>query len=136
MGKIIIGIILVGIACWLVVKVGDLRDLKDDLTVSRNMAVSYSGQTKIVEDGLKILAGKDGVVKWSNSEISNSNGDDAAEVNALVTGIDSKGQPHTATFIFYVNHTTKKYYLERASLDGKPVDLKEGYKLIVTGSFG
>lgn len=133
---IIIGIIIVGLACWLVVKKNELKAYKADVTSSRTLAVSYADQTKIAEDGLKNLAGKDGVVKWSNSEITNSSGQDMADVEAFVTGIDSKGQQHTASFIFYVNHTTKKYMLERVLLDGKLTDLKEGYKLIVTGSFG
>ena len=136
MRKIIIGIILVSIACWMVVKKSDLRSFKDDVTASRSLAVSYSGQSISVGDGLKRLAGTDGEIKWSNSEIKNSNGDDAANVEAVVTGLDSRGQEHTASFVFYVNHNTRKHCLERVSLDGKHVDLKDGYKLIVTGSFG
>lgn len=112
-----------------------LYDAHTDISAAKSLMVTYSGQTKSFNEGLVNLAGKDGSVKWSRSEVNNSGNQHLTAVDAIVTSRDQKGLPRTAVFQVIVNHSTGNKFLDFCSLDGKGRDIKESSRQIVMGKF-
>ena len=112
-----------------------LYDAHTDISAAKSLTVTHSGQTKSLHEGLVALAGKDGSVKWSRSEVNNSGNHHMSAVDAIVTSKDQKGLPRTAVYQVIVNHSTGKKFPDFCSLDGKGKDIKESSRQIVMGRF-
>lgn len=112
-----------------------LQDLKTDIRAAKNMTVTYLGQTQTINSGLKNLAGEEGSIQWSTSEVSNSSNQHLAEVEAVVSGKDKNGRTHKAQYHFYINRDTGRKALDYCNMDGKELTLKESLRQIVSGSF-
>lgn len=112
-----------------------LREIKTDIRAAKSMTVTYLGQTQTINSGLNNLAGEEGSIQWSTSEISNSDEEHLSEVEAIVSAKDKYGQIHTAQYNFYINHNTGRKTLDYCNIDGKLITLQESLRQIVSGSF-
>lgn len=104
-----------------------------DIKAVKRMNLVYSGESKNIDDGLIRLAGKNGLVKWSSSEIINSYNQHITSVTAIVSGNESNGNAFTAKFNFSNNHDKGTIYLEEYELNDRTMNIKAGSISIVTG---
>jgi hypothetical protein len=130
-----ISLALVLAAVSLYVMVSNQRHTSSDIGTAKIMTVTSLGQIRTVNEGLNKLAGKNGSIQWSRSEVTNSARHHVIEVEALVTGKDINGLIHKAQYNFYINHDTGRKSLDYCSMDGKEITLEESSRQIVTGSF-
>lgn len=107
---------------------------KLDLSTAKSINVTYKDKSLSVEEGLKKLVGKDGVISWSYSDIDNSFGDHLADVGVTIIKKDKNNKSHTTKCHFRLHYSRSMYMLEHCEVDNLSLNRNDSTKLLVTGS--
>lgn len=134
MSKIMLSLIalaIIGICLWINNYIG----IQTDVNAAKNMVVTHLGRSRSVNEGLLALAGKDGSIKWSKTEVGNTYNEHISIAEAIVSGKDQSEKTHTARFTFYEHIDSNYTEVDYSSLDNRDLSMDEILKLIVSGKF-